>query len=73
MGIPRALHSPLASGTILQYDASMESQFSTPPSLILGRLLEPVGRCLTPAGVRELVDLGDFRERYYYARVSMRR
>ena len=35
----------------------MESQFSTPPSLILSRLVEPVGRCLTPEGMRELVDL----------------
>ena len=35
----------------------MESQFSTSPSLILGRLLEPVECCLTPEGARELVNL----------------
>ena len=35
----------------------MESQFSPSPSLILGRLLEPVECCLTPEGARELVNL----------------
>lgn len=35
----------------------MESQLISPLSAILGRLLEPVGHCLTPEGARELVNL----------------
>lgn len=35
----------------------METQFPTPHSSILSRLLEPVGHCLTPEGARELVHL----------------
>jgi hypothetical protein len=37
----------------------MEQQHTIPPfdTSILGRLLEPVGHCLTPEGARELVNL----------------